>query len=1555
MNCLSNTYHEKKTFFVKQWLSDNEYNLYIFAGDDNNIVEEKYKSKNVNKIIIIKDTIYETDSVEAIKYKISSNCFNKSDIENLYMWVKCNLTNDDKKQFAMNLFKNEIKLKTNYINEVTKIFFNKKYFKEATTDRVVIEDFEKVFNASFIYKSLDFQTTDFNDFEVFFSPNPFNNFSEIIENSLRTNKLKSILFKFNIQDSNEINVVKSNEFEFNKIYSSNSLKFKEDVMTIIQEKNGIQKGFSNTDDIVDMITCRIEQLYFRVLPYSHDIQLNMKTIFSVSNTSYTIPIIVYKSKFTNEYKINKIALSDMDKKQLDLFQEQESKYKDSIINRANETIIYFIKIFDNVMFYLLLSSNGSYRLKYKFNKSHQVSMDDIVKSFMKIKDIFNILDNELLYTLNSESDIFNSKMIEIIEYNTQNTLSFKSPIQSKTFLENIKKTNHFFDFVKSDSKSIFQLKFIDTNNFFNTDSVTAFIYTHMELNKTELIDKLQNYFKISNQEANDVYEEKRNKMKLKVTKKGTNVFAVRTYNTAVNVKVNILSDYSIKINTVNTQDNIYQSLILYYLINFLTSKSNVKTKTKKQKEDTFEEVGVNFNDLVDNMGDSEDYDFDSDDNNEFDFDTSSPKLNIETDVSDFDDYEEDEDVKDVEDVEVLEEEDVPESVKKTDYTTFVLDRLYKADSKLFLWKDVSTKLKNYSSKCGAVNYRQPIVISKEEKNNIDKNHPGSYTGYVKTGSTEALKEKNFYICPKIWCRVSKVSITQEEYEKNGNKCPKPHEEEALFFPKKGSKENYFITKDGKESRWPSLLNKNKHPKNLELPCCGKKPFYQQNDDDKKKITNYISNISSELLLNSNQYGNLPNVLNLLLNKKNNCVGIIDSKTHCFVRTGVDNSGNTLFSIIEKILQIDSLQDFIINNMDIEHYILLNGGNTLKIFMNNNEQFKLLEEDEYESFKTYFVENTEYIKKFNLQKEYEYVKNNTKFKLNEDILTKSIIREYLILKSFINFKNYISQNGIEKNLHDVYHLLTHNWLNKENINFIFLEIKNDKIFFINPKYYSYSSKFNSKNKSTIILKINNNYEYISYISQKPKKDISKELLFDSNLIQSLISIVDSFEKKTSGDKLLQEKNIQAYLLSSNLKCIGVIIEDNVVVLGKSQQLHYDDLITTSFVYSDKIEEYEISSKFMKKYDKSFNEKTIETLKSNHSGKLNLDLFVQDLNINNLQEIEEFDYEKELYRVSKEINKKKKLKNALHVLNHSLSNFTDKEKKFLLDKILQQNKVIVDSKIYKERLLHDILHIPLGHLINTHKLKTHKVNREEILLNYNDIVSKKLTTYLNKFKRSQFTIFETSIEDFVEEVEYIRIENNETELPVKTIWSSDRLPIKPVKVAKLFPDLQVVHEDINYDKIIGFFNDIDNTFTLSLFEEKWKELILSSYLKNKTELYDSLNRNINFESQKISKKKYNVNDVIDLINNKDYHYSIYELEIMTKMINLNLLIIGRDTNFIDSGIALINNNSEKYLIFTYLLDKNKYIFRLVVSKDNRHILTKSDFSDDLNKLLKIYTNS
>jgi hypothetical protein len=103
------------------------------------------------------------------------------------------------------------------------------------------------------------------------------------------------------------------------------------------------------------------------------------------------------------------------------------------------------------------------------------------------------------------------------------------------------------------------------------------------------------------------------------------VFAVRTYNTAVNVKVNILSDYSIKINTVNTQDNIYQSLILYYLINFLTSKSNVKTKTKKQKEDTFEEVGVNFNDLVDNMGDSEDYDFDSDDNNEFDFDTSSPR------------------------------------------------------------------------------------------------------------------------------------------------------------------------------------------------------------------------------------------------------------------------------------------------------------------------------------------------------------------------------------------------------------------------------------------------------------------------------------------------------------------------------------------------------------------------------------------------------------------------------------------------------------------------------------------------------------------------------------------------------------------------------------------------------------------------------------------------------------------------------------------------------------------------------------------------------------------
>lgn len=1534
-------YHEKNVFVLNEWITSKKKNVYVFSGK-NTIDLKEYKDSRTEHISNVSEYIYETDTIETLKYKIASGLKSKN-IKDLYLWAECKLNEEDRIIFAQNLYKNEIKLSKKYINQITKVFFDKKYYPTKDEDeKEVVEDFLKLFNHKQTLKSLDFRYNDITDFEEFVSPNPFDGINAITNDSVKTSFMKTLLYRFDLTNR-EINFVSSNTVEeIDEVYFRNKYMYDENIWDLVESKMKIQERLEDVRDIVDNVSNRLELLFFRVLPFSHDIKIDMKTLFKISDTSYTVPFIVYKSKFTNEYKINKTALVDMDKKQIDLFQEQELKYKDTVTNRPNDTIVFYIKLVDNVLFYLLLSENGSYRLKYKFNRSNDIKIKDIQRSFLKLKDIYSKLDGFKIYELSEDTDIFNSNMIDIIDYNTQNTLTFKKQIMSEVFMKNVKNNNSFFQYNKKLGKNILQLQFIDTNNFFNTDSVTSYIYNHIELNRMELIDKLKYVFKISEDEATDLYEEKNNKINLKISKKGKNIFAVRTYHTGVNIRINMMSDLSIKINTTNTQDNSYHHLLIFYLINFFT-KDVVKTtkekkmkKTSKTDDNTGDMDSVNFNDLLD-------IDMEELDMNMYDIDglniDSSPKVNIETDLGDID---EDENVE--EDVEEDEEEEVEViqdgKSKKTDYTTFVLDRLYKADKKLFLWKDITTTLKPYSSKCGAVDYRQPIVINKKEKDNIDKNHPGSYTGFVQTGSTPEKIKRNFYICPKIWCRVSKVSITDEEYEKYGNKCPPPYGEEAMFFPKRGSKTNYFITKDGSEAHWPSLFKENKHPKGLPLPCCGKKPLVKS----KSSNSNYIKSISVDLLLNEGQHGNLPFLLNKLFNKNTSCVGILDSKSNCYVRTGVKHSGNSLFDVIEKILGIKSLSKFIGDNMLLEHYIFLNGGNTLKVFMNNDEQFKLLDKDEYKTFRKYFLNNKKYIEMFNLEKEYQYVKTHDTFELNDDHITKSIIREYLVLNSFINFKNYIVQDNIRKTLDDIYHMLTYSWLNKEQLNFIFLNVLKDDVYFINPKYYEYMSRFDKTKKNVVVLRFMDNYEYVSYISQKPRKrDI--ELLYNTSIISP---ILDSIKiSKPKEDALLTHKNVTGYVLSTNLKCVGVLMNTKVVVLGTYIQLHYDTISNKSFVYTDSMYKYELTSSFMKTYGKTISKSQIDKLLE--TSNINLDLFVNNTMECKRNETEKR-YNQNLYKVAKRIHNNKKLTNALFVLNNKISNFTMKEKRTLLKTILVQNKVKYSEEINVEMMIDDLLMNPLKTIMNDYKLKTYESKPDNLYMTFNDLINNKLKDYFNNDRNNRFVIFETSIDDYVNNIDYIKIDKIDTSTDFR--WVDDRKPIKPQRVNDMFPNFEVIDEEISYGKLINFANTINKGVTVDSFEETLSKRIIELHLESKEDLYDYYqNTNKNFDRHKIKKKHSSVDNFIDLIKSIDYHYSVFELDVLAEMTQHNIMIIGRGTQLIEDGVHILYKKSDKYIILFYNIYDNRYGFNLVMKTNvNKFVYTIDDFSKSLKNLLE-----
>jgi len=82
---------------------------------------------------------------------------------------------------------------------------------------------------------------------------------------------------------------------------------------------------------------------------------------------------------------------------------------------------------------------------------------------------------------------------------------------------------------------------------------------------------------------------------------------------------------------------------------------------------------------------------------------------------------------------------------------YSLERLYSADPDLF---DPS-----YSRICGSEQDRQPIVISKAEKDKIDKINPNSYDKYLNYSTNG---RDNYYICPKYWCIKCKMPLKVDQ-------------------------------------------------------------------------------------------------------------------------------------------------------------------------------------------------------------------------------------------------------------------------------------------------------------------------------------------------------------------------------------------------------------------------------------------------------------------------------------------------------------------------------------------------------------------------------------------------------------------------------------------------------------------------------------------------------------------------------------------------------------------------------------------------------------------------
>lgn len=332
-----------------------------------------------------------------------------------------------------------------------------------------------------------------------------------------------------------------------------------------------------------------------------------------------------------------------------------------------------------------------------------------------------------------------------------------------------------------------------------------------------------------------------------------------------------------------------------------------------------------------------------------------------------------------------------------------LSELQKADDGIFL------QVKDYARKCAANNNRQPVVVSPAEWDKLKSQGFDGVDNHIRYGS-DASKE-NIYMCPRIWCPLSKVPLTLEQLQKNNGKCPGPHFEAPMNLYEDPSA---YWENDASKPHYVGFL-KHKTPSGVCVPCCMKK---QPKPDEMAgcKIPNAVNEIAPQpknavsddvkddaYIMNAaapippKRAGVIPKDLHQQLMPSlahAMCTKTVSS-TACYLRTGMERNSDSLMSAIAYALGMNTklqLCQEIQKRLDPLTFLSLEDGMVVRAF---------LPEQPVEESKKLEKLWSEWVKKFPA-----YIDT---FDLRGNISEDRLVRELSIFSAYTKFMEHLKSS------------------------------------------------------------------------------------------------------------------------------------------------------------------------------------------------------------------------------------------------------------------------------------------------------------------------------------------------------------------------------------------------------------------------------------------------------------------------------------------------------------------------------------------------------------------
>lgn len=942
-------------------------------------------------------------------------------------------------------------------------------------------------------------------------------------------------------------------------------------------------------------------------------RLNLREIFSYFQPGPMFPFVRFTSVEGVVFKLNKIALANPELG-LTVYLEKSWTRKDKALSAAssraseNVTVMIFVGKPGHIPYYATLTiiANGTFDVKLSFSVNDSISKEFLLECIDKVNNTIAFINTTIQADESEGLALVDKLVITTTEARPTTkimrcsaTLTFSSLTDSKvaslgkveSLIESeLKGCFYVVPYVESTESSL-NIGYRRVSGFDSEENMLVFVKkSQSRASKEKIIKYLMVMFGLDADEALRVITESAGSrpsfifqsLRIKIGKDKTKgVFKVT------------LDD----VTNLAYIDRIAGLLSGAFTVAGKDGDADYDTKPKPNKHDVDPDLdmilrGLNFDDDGDGdghgdgdgdmegkegLGDDKD-----DDDLEADFEAFGDGDNENT--TDFYDIQSNTYVFEA-DVPPPTETDPPPKKKKEKKESLMLNELYKADGNLFnppksnggkvIDKD---EKKNYSTRCQmtvADMPRQPVVVKPSEFVEIRKNNPGSIRNWIAYGSNDDKAKRNIYFCPEVWCPLSRVAMTGQQFEKAGGVCPRG--EDAVKY----YKSNYFNS----SFMYVKLQD---HPDTSAFhkcaPCCFKtfpgrdrktgklKNGYVFNDDkcpvegmvnDDAPVKENTRGDKDRYIMKEDvvplapgRFGLLsPALANILGNKGAKSTGHIGKETNAFVRTGIPYKKQGFFECMARVLNNDTLKSSddiikaIAQKLTVDDFLTIQDGLLVKRFMSPEDGF--IEAGIFREFYAWFfhADRTAYIEKFGLG----YVRDAmwmTKGVYKPSIpFMDHVKREYVIYRAFKRFIDFINDNSRVKTHDSTLYLFMNSrlkWLNPSGTNVIIFETVNNEVRFVCYPHRDADDIIKIGKPFVMLMKNGNIYEPIYRVKVDGATVVSKfrfDVYEDANVAQIVSYMMTTCKREKGIIGTVSEADAQKEILT--LKKAGVVIKRQII--------------------------------------------------------------------------------------------------------------------------------------------------------------------------------------------------------------------------------------------------------------------------------------------------------------------------------------------------------------------------------------------------------------------------